>query len=90
MIRVILKRLLEKNRAYVLKEADFVNGFMHLLMKPRNTGVQWTREEKKELKYDLKHLSVYVPVVIIFLLPGGSFLLPFLAEILDRRKIKRV
>lgn len=90
MIRFLLKKLLEKNRTFLLKEADFVSGFMHLLMQPRNTGMQWSREEKKKLKNDLRHLSVYVPAIIIFLLPGGSLLLPFLAEILDRRKIKRI
>jgi len=62
---------------------------MSLFMKPVNSGVSWTREEKRELKQHIRHLSVYVPVLIIFLLPGGSFLLPLLADILDRRKRKR-
>jgi hypothetical protein len=30
-----------------------------------------------------------VPVIIVFLLPGGSLMLPFLAEVLDRRKTIR-
>ena len=30
-----------------------------------------------------------VPVIVIFILPGGTILLPLLAEILDRRKKKR-
>ncbi|RJQ42994.1 MAG: hypothetical protein C4538_12785 [Nitrospiraceae bacterium] len=54
-----------------------------------NKGDKWTRDEKKELKLYLIHLSAYVPVLIIFLLPGGSFLLPLFAEVLDRRKNKR-
>jgi len=30
-----------------------------------------------------------IPAVAIFSLPGGSFLLPILAEVLDRRKTRR-
>src|SRR5512134_1766496 len=89
MIRFFMKRLVAKNRELILKEACLINGFMNLFMKPVNSGVSWTREEKRELKQHIRHLSVYVPVLIIFLLPGGSFLLPFLAEILDRRKKRR-
>jgi hypothetical protein len=63
---------------------------MQLLMKHRNKGQKWTREEKKEIKTHLKNISRIVPSVIIFLLPGGSLLLPFLAEVLDRRKEKRI
>jgi len=89
MIRFFLKRLVAKNRELILKEAGLINGFMSLFMKPVNSGISWTREEKRELKQHFRHLSLYVPVLIIFLLPGGSFLLPFLAEVLDRRKQKR-
>ena len=89
MIRFFFSRLFAKNRNLILKEADLVSGFMHLFMKPVNTGMSWTREEKRELKQHIRHLSGYVPVLIIFLLPGGSLLLPFLAEMLDRRKQKR-
>jgi len=89
MIRFFMKRLVAKNRELILKEACLISGFMSLFMKPVNSGVSWTREEKRELKQHIRHLSVYVPVLIIFLLPGGSFLLPLLADILDRRKRKR-
>ena len=58
-------------------------------MKQRNTGVKWTGAEISRLKADLKHLSLYVPALIIFVLPFGLFLLPVLAEILDRRKESR-
>jgi hypothetical protein len=89
MVRFFLKRLIARNRELILREAVLIKGFMHLFMKPVNTGVSWTKEERRELKQHIRHLSGYVPVLIIFLLPGGSFLLPFLAEILDRRKKKR-
>ena len=62
---------------------------MQLLMKNRNTGEKWTREDKKKIKLHLKSISKLVPALIIFLLPGGLLLLPFLAKVLDRRKAKR-
>jgi len=66
-----------------------VKGLMQLLMKIRNTDEPWTREEKKEIKKHLRNMSKMVPVIVIFILPGGTILLPFLAEILDRRKKRR-
>ncbi|MCK9226618.1 MAG: hypothetical protein PHT96_07435 [Syntrophorhabdaceae bacterium] len=84
-----LSRIFANNRAMVLDEAQKITGFMHLLMKPRNTGQAWTSEEKRVLRKDLKHLSCYVPALVIFVLPFGSLLIPVLAEILDRRKTRR-
>lgn len=75
-----------KNREFVLNQVLAVKGLMQILMKNRNTGEKWTKEEKKEIKRHLKHISKMVPVIIVFLLPGGTLLLPFLAEVLDRRK----
>ncbi len=89
MIRYFLKRSIEKHKKMILDEAVQINGFMKLLMKPRNAGAGWTKEEKAQLRKHLKHLSFYVPVLIIFLAPFGSLLIPVLAEILDRRKTKR-
>ncbi len=89
MIRHFLKRSLEKHKRMILDEAVQINGFMKLLMKPRNAGTDWTKQEKAQLMQHVKHLSCYVPVLIIFLLPFGSLLIPVLAEILDRRKNKR-
>lgn len=74
----------------ILDEAVQINGFMKLLMKPRNEDTGWTKEEKAQIRKHLKRLSCYVPVLIVFLLPFGSFLIPVLAEILDRRKNKRM
>jgi hypothetical protein len=52
--------------------------------------VKWTKEEKEQIKNHLKRLSLYIPILFIFVLPGGSLMLPFLAEILDRRKTRRI
>ena len=64
-------------------------GLMRLLMKHRNTGKKWTGDELREIRKRLKEISKIVPVVVVFLLPGGTILLPFLAEVLDRRKKPR-
>ena len=66
-----------------------IKGLMQLLMKTRNTDEKWTREEKKEIKSHLKNIAKIMPAIALFSLPGGSFLLPVLAEVLDRRKIRR-
>ena len=89
MIRFFLKRLILKNKDLIFSEAQRFQGFLHLFFKPRNTDAEWTKEEKEQIKNYLKRLSLYVPILIIFVLPGGSLLLPILAEILDRRKRRR-
>jgi hypothetical protein len=67
-----------------------IKGLMQVLMKTRNTDEKWTREEKKEIMRHLKNIAKIIPVVAIFSLPGGAFLLPLLAEALDRRKKRRL
>ena len=90
MIRLFLKRLILKNKELIFNEAQHIQGFSQLLFKPRNTDLKWQKEEKQQLKNHLKRLSLYMPTLIIFTLPGGSLLLPILAEILDRRKKRRI
>lgn len=89
MIAGYFKRLIIKNKAFIMEEVLAVKGLMHLLMKQRNTDQKWTKEERREIKIHLKNISKAIPALIIFLLPGGSLLLPFLAEVLDRRKTRR-
>lgn len=90
MIRYFLKRQLLKNKNLFFQEAQKTSGFLALLMKERNTGGKWTEEEKREIKNYLKRLTWYLPVLVVFLLPGGLLLLPFLAEVMDRRRARRV
>ena len=89
MIGFFLKRLILKNKDLIFSEAQQFQGFLHLLFKQRNTNLKWTKAEKQQIKNYLKRLSLYVPILIIFVLPGGSLLLPVLTEILDRRKTRR-
>jgi len=85
----MLKKMLERYKDLLYAEADTMKGFMALLMKPRNTGISWTAKEIRTLKLYIRHLAHYVPFMIIFLLPFGSLLLPAMAEVLDRRRVKR-
>ena len=89
MLKRYFKKLIAKNKTFLLSEVLAVKGLMYLLMKNRNTGQKWTKEEIKEIKIHLRNLSKMVPIIIIFLLPGGTVLLPILAEVLDRRKTIR-
>jgi len=89
MMATYFRRLIMKNKEFILEEVLAVKGLVQLLMKQRNMNQEWTKDEIKEIKKHLKNISKVVPVVLIFLLPGGSLLLPLFAEILDRRKIKR-
>jgi hypothetical protein len=95
--RDVMKRMLvnfiysqvRKNRDLILHEARYVEGFMQLLMKQRNSGEKWTFRERIELKGYIKRLVGYIPVLCIFLLPGGFFMIPLLAEVMDRREKSR-
>jgi hypothetical protein len=84
-----IRNLLISNKKFLMDQALALKGFMQLLMKQRNTGEKWTKEEKKQLKQQLKTMSLTIPAVVVFLIPGGGLLLPMLAEVLDRRKQKR-
>ena len=90
MIKRYLKRLIIINKEAILMEVLSIRGLMQLLMKIRNTDEKWTREERKEIKRHLKNVAKIIPAVALFSLPGGSFLLPILAEALDRRKTRRL
>jgi hypothetical protein len=90
MIKKYLKRLIILNKEAILMEVLSIRGLMQLLMKTRNTDKQWTREEKKEIKRHLRNIAKIIPTVAIFSLPGGSFLLPILADALDRRRTRKL
>ena len=89
MIKKYFKRLILVNKEAILMEVLAVKGLMQILMKTRNTDEKWTREERTEIKRHLRNIAKIIPAVVIFVLPGGSFLLPVLAEVLDRRRVRR-
>jgi hypothetical protein len=89
MLLNLLKSQLRKDADLIRNEAAHLNGFMKLLMKERNRGEKWTKDDKSLLKIYLRRLAMYVPALAVFLLPFGIFLIPLLAEVLDRRKVIR-
>jgi hypothetical protein len=89
LMQRLLQAQLKKNTRLLVNEAKHADGFMRLLMKHRNTGDGWTREERCELKGYLRRFAAYVPVLFVFLLPFGMLLVPVLAEIMDRRREPR-
>jgi hypothetical protein len=86
----VVRSQISKNRDLILNEARHAGDFMRLLMKQRNTGEKWSFRERARLRGHLRRLAGYVPILCIFLLPGGFLLVPLLAEIMDRRKRVRV
>lgn len=89
MLVNFVRSQVRKNKDLILHEARHIEGFMTLLMKQRNTGERWTFRERVQLKRDIKRLVGYIPVLCIFLLPGGLLLIPFFAEVMDRRQKSR-
>jgi hypothetical protein len=89
MLKEFIKRRLASHRNLILPHVLAMKGLMQLLMKVRNTGEPWTPEERREIRSHLRRLARLIPILVIFLLPGGMFLLPILAEILDRRNKPR-
>jgi hypothetical protein len=89
MLKGYFREACRANRNFILEQVLEVKGLMQLLMKERN-GQQWNAGEKQEIVRHLRHLSRLVPVLSLFLLPGGSLLLPMLACLLDRRKRRRL
>jgi len=89
MPKTLIRRHLQTQRDFILSHVAPVQGLMRLLMKSRNTGLPWTREEARQLRAQLKAVARLVPTLLVFLLPGGLLLLPILAEVLDRRRPSR-
>ena len=89
MLKNFLKRRLANEKKLILPHILAIQGLMRILMKVRNTGEPWTPEERREIRSHLRSLTGLVPILIIFLLPGGTIFLPILAEVLDRRRVPR-
>ncbi len=89
MIGRFFKSQAAKYRTILLEEARRIDGFMRLLMKQRNTGTKWTKDEKAQLRRYIWGLAFYAPILFVFFLPGGFFLIPLLAEAVDRRRRSR-
>ncbi|MBI4765276.1 MAG: hypothetical protein HY787_11800 [Deltaproteobacteria bacterium] len=82
--REALKGILAKYRKRILKEIDSVKDLTALLM--IGTQRRWTKSELLLIKTHFIIIGKKIPILMVFLLPGGSILLPLLVEVLDRRK----
>ena len=89
MLKQFLKNRLASHRNLILPHVLAIQGLMRLLMKVRNTGEPWTPEERREIRSHLRSIARFVPILILFLLPGTLLFLPILAEVLDRRRKPR-
>jgi hypothetical protein len=80
--------LAERERRHLLSEMVQVKGLMPLLMKPRNK-MEWSKEDREELRDHLKRLTKLSPYLVVIVMPGGFAMLPALAWWLDRRRQRR-
>ena len=80
--------LAERERKHLLSEMVQVKGLMPLLMKPRNK-MEWSKEDRAELREHLQRLSKLSPYLVVIVMPGGFAMLPALAWWLDRRRQRR-
>ncbi len=89
MFKSFLKRRLAAQKQLILPQVLAIQGLMRILMKVRNTGEPWTAQERREIRMHLRSLAWLAPILFLFIVPGGSFFLPILAEVLDRRRVPR-
>jgi hypothetical protein len=82
--RNTLKKSLLHYREAIREEIQSVKHLMALLMK--GTKMKWSQNELQEIKAQFAQLGRRVPVLMVFLLPGGLVLLPILVEVLERRR----
>jgi hypothetical protein len=81
-----LEGILFQYKKKILKEIESVKDLMSLLMK--GTKGNWTKAELTEIKTHFVTLGKKVPILMVFMLPGGLVLLPVLIEVLDRKTKK--
>lgn len=80
--------LQNRERTQLLEEMTQMRELMPLLMKQRN-GYHWTHDDRQNIREHLRKLARISPYIVLFVAPGGLFLLPVMAWWLDRRRIKR-
>ncbi|WP_197685176.1 hypothetical protein [Herminiimonas arsenitoxidans] len=79
--------LQSRERVRLWNEMTQMRGLLPLLMKQRN-GYRWTELDRKRIKVHLHKLVELSPYMVLFVAPGGLFVLPVLAWWLDRRRLK--
>jgi hypothetical protein len=80
--------LQNRERVRLREEMMQMRGLLPLLMKQRN-GYRWTELDRKRIKVHLHRLVELSPYMVLFVAPGGFFVLPVLAWWLDRRHLRQ-
>lgn len=75
-----LKLLLQKNKRNLLQELKQSKEAMRLIQKSTHTPL--TALEKEKVKILLIDIIKSIPALTVFLLPGGSILLPLLIKLI--------
>ncbi|TCI94853.1 LETM1 domain-containing protein [Tenacibaculum sp. M341] len=75
-----IKTLLQKNKIRFLNELEESKELIFLLKK--SLSKKLTKEEKNKVKEQLLDICKTIPAFTIFLLPGGSLLLPLLVKLI--------
>jgi hypothetical protein len=78
-----------RERTRLWYEMNEMRGLLPLLMKRRN-GERWSELDRKRIRVHLHKLMELSPYMVLFIAPGGFFVLPLLAWWLDRRHPKPV
>jgi hypothetical protein len=74
------KNILGRNKDKLAAELKDSKELMALIAK--STTSELSKEEKEQAKTQLKDLARTIPSLTIFLLPGGSLLLPIILKII--------
>jgi len=77
--------LIKKNKAKLEREVGESRELVELLWKAKNQNLN--EEEKKKIKTQLWDILRTIPSFAIFMVPGGSFILPLLIKILPEELI---
>lgn len=83
-----LLELQRRERLHLRDEMSETQRLVPLLMKQRN-GERWTEQDRREMHEHLHRMVMISPYLLLFVMPGGLFLLPVLAWWLDRRRRQR-
>ncbi len=74
--------LINRNKKRLTKEISESKELMHLLAKSTNKDL--SKDEKKKVKKQLLDICKTIPSLTIFLIPGGSLLLPILIKFIPQ------
>jgi len=81
-----LGSMVKKNKAKIIREISESRELLELLWKSQ--GKELSAEEKEKVKAQINDILRTLPSLAIFMIPGGSFILPILLKILPDELLK--